>query len=394
MISFIAVNRFPEERGMTFSIMAKCQSYVEVSEGVELIAPKRKQLKELKSIDLWDYYSLPRKLFPFIQLPCLDLEIPHLKYFLLNWTFAISALIYLWKNKRTKIQFYNSNRELLMVLKVCAIFYKPKVIVEIHGAPADKYNKFLERISLGRSDILAPINNQLRNLYQDLGFNASKMLVSPGGVRVEDFKTKVPKEKLREKLKLPKNKTVIGYAGKFVSMDEERGIPDLIKSFKILHNKFPDTILICIGGPSVFVKKYRDLSKVEKLPKDSFLFLDHTTPIILRKYELSFDICVIPYPKNIHNIRDLSSLKLFEYMATGNPIVATQIPTNLEILDRKTAIIVDPDDPLSMANGLEKLINKKDLGATLARNAYLRVKNKYTWNIRARKILDKLKKIE
>ena len=82
-----------------------------------------------------------------------------------------------------------------------------------------------------------------------------------------------------------------------------------------------------------------------------------------------------------------SPLKVFEYMAAGKPIVATEIPSVLEILEPgRNSVIVPPDDPGMFFDAISSLIGDPDLRARISKNALSDVRE-YTWKKRAEKIL-------
>jgi glycosyltransferase involved in cell wall biosynthesis len=50
-------------------------------------------------------------------------------------------------------------------------------------------------------------------------------------------------------------------------------------------------------------------------------------------------------------------LKLYEYLAAGRPIVASDVPAIREVVtDGETAILVPPDDPEALAEGIAGLL--------------------------------------
>lgn len=83
-----------------------------------------------------------------------------------------------------------------------------------------------------------------------------------------------------------------------------------------------------------------------------------------------------------------SPLKLFEYMASNIPIVASDLPaTRAHLVHDGNAWLVPPDDPAALAAGIRHLVEHPDLGLRLA-TAARRDVEAHTWTARARRILD------
>ncbi|KKS24991.1 MAG: Glycosyl transferase group 1 [Candidatus Jorgensenbacteria bacterium GW2011_GWF2_41_8] len=56
-----------------------------------------------------------------------------------------------------------------------------------------------------------------------------------------------------------------------------------------------------------------------------------------------------------------SPLKLFEYMASGRPIVASDLLSLREILTEQEAIFFKPDDPLDLALKIKEILVNQSL---------------------------------
>ena len=84
--------------------------------------------------------------------------------------------------------------------------------------------------------------------------------------------------------------------------------------------------------------------------------------------------------------RYTSPLKLFEYMAAGRPIVATNLPAIREIIAHEVnGLLVAPDNPHEMAAAIEKLVRDPLLSDRLARRAFGDVEQ-YSWQRRGEKL--------
>ena len=80
-------------------------------------------------------------------------------------------------------------------------------------------------------------------------------------------------------------------------------------------------------------------------------------------------------------------LKLFEYMAAGVPILATDLPSIREVLRHgENAWLIPPGDPKALAEGIRHLLENPELARRLAERARGDVQ-KYTWKHRAETIL-------
>lgn len=98
------------------------------------------------------------------------------------------------------------------------------------------------------------------------------------------------------------------------------------------------------------------------------------------------DLVALPYQHELVHVASVCPVKLFEAMAAGRPIIASDIPTIREFVEHmKTAILVDPGDPEAWVDAVELLKRDRDLAMRLAAAARARAPL-YTWRQRAEKI--------
>jgi glycosyltransferase involved in cell wall biosynthesis len=113
----------------------------------------------------------------------------------------------------------------------------------------------------------------------------------------------------------------------------------------------------------------------------------HVSPSEVPYYQAAADILVLPNSAQAEISRSYTSpLKLFEYMAAGRPIIASDLSSLREILNEDNALLVTPDDPAALAAALHQLLADSALGQRLANRARLDVEA-YSWQSRAEQIL-------
>lgn len=99
------------------------------------------------------------------------------------------------------------------------------------------------------------------------------------------------------------------------------------------------------------------------------------------------DVVLLPYQASIRTASTMSPIKLFEAMAAGRPIVASDLPTLREVLiDGETALLVPPSDPAAWLAALARLRADPILAVRLA-SAAKRAAEPYSWRRRAEGIL-------
>ena len=81
--------------------------------------------------------------------------------------------------------------------------------------------------------------------------------------------------------------------------------------------------------------------------------------------------------------------KLFEYMACGLPVVASNFPLYRQVIeDAGCGKLVDPTNPMEIASAIEELLESPEDWETMSRNGYSSFRNKYNWHYEGEKLLD------
>jgi glycosyltransferase involved in cell wall biosynthesis len=264
---------------------------------------------------------------------------------------------------------------------------------EAHVVPGGGQGVLLRRILRRRPGLrlIAPLTSFIGQRLVAQGGPPERMLVLPDAVDLTLFQDLPSREECRRRLGLPLDRTLIGYVGRFQTMGMEKGIPELLAAVgRLAAPGGRDPLLICVGGPMDVVPAYVELARRAGVPERRFRFVDRVPNAAVPSWIRAFDVVTIPWPWNEFAAYFTSPLKLFEYMAGGVPIVASDLPAMREVLRHgETAWLVAPGDTVALAQGIGRILEDVKLGADLSRNAQSAVKE-YTWSHRAHRLLESL----
>ncbi len=383
-IIYITNSRIPTEKANGFQVMKMCEAFSNAGVELELWIPGRfNQIKE----NPFNYYNI-RKTFKIRKIFVVDL-IPFSKYlgwfanFIESVSFALFALFHLYRSDphlSASTIIYSRDQFVCWFLS----FLNRKFVYEIHSFPK---NLFWYKRLWRRAYRLVAITQGLKDLLIKQGIKAEKIVVAPDGVDLEAFNVvNQSKEELKIELGLPTGDFLVGYIGKFKTLDMEKGIKTMIKALPLL---VKDIKMVFVGGEELEIKEYKNLANRLNVSTQCF-FIDYQPYSKVIKYTKAMDALVIPFPNFPHYAFYTSPLKLFEYMASGRPIIASNLPALKEILSDKSALFFKPDDENDLARAIKMLKLSQTFGYHLSQQALADVKN-YTWSNRAKKILEFIK---
>jgi len=97
-------------------------------------------------------------------------------------------------------------------------------------------------------------------------------------------------------------------------------------------------------------------------------------------------VAAVPLPDNLYSRAFTSPLKIFEAMAAGIPVVASDLPAIREVIrDGENGVLVTPGDPAALAAGLDRVLGDPALAESIARQARKDVEAT-AWDRRAERI--------
>ncbi|MEW8505621.1 MAG: glycosyltransferase [Candidatus Thiodiazotropha sp.] len=220
---------------------------------------------------------------------------------------------------------------------------------EVHTLEPMRRKGILRRIiDLHRQGLigyLIPISRSAAAALVDAGADEQRIHVSPSGVDLKRFE-KIP---VLDPRRLANPRTV--YLGR-ISFDRGLGILNHLASSDC--------------GEVRLVGDCDD--RLEQLPN-----LHHLPAVPHREVATLYaesELVVLPYQRDLQHADGISPMKLFEAMAAGRVIIASDIPPLREILEHgRNALLADPEDPSAWEAAVKTLMQNRQLAGKLAQQA-------------------------
>jgi glycosyltransferase involved in cell wall biosynthesis len=156
------------------------------------------------------------------------------------------------------------------------------------------------------------------------------------------------------------------------NLEEYQGIDLLLNSFALALKRTQQADLVIIGGQSADIEKYGRKSRQLDI-EAKVHFLGPKPVQHLREYLSEADILVSPRLKGNN-----TPMKLYSYLHSGKPVLATNLPTHTQLIDGRVALLVDPkEEPFSAA--MLRLIADEPLRAQLGAAGKQLIEEKFTY---------------
>jgi glycosyltransferase involved in cell wall biosynthesis len=267
----------------------------------------------------------------------------------------------------------------IFALLACTDCDQARIVFESHAAPYNRGREMLERLLFARKNFsgLITISKSLQNYY----LQRHPLLTTKRRIW-----TKVLPDGAD---RLPADFTGlvrgrIGYAG---SLFPGKGVETILEIAK----KLPELEFHIAGGSSNDIERLTSNDKPANV-----VFHGRLAPSNVASFLKSCEILLAPYQQKVSTTPDgngdiaawMSPLKIFEYMASCRPLIATRLPVIQEILtDNVNALLVEPENVCEWVKAVKRLSGDNSLRHRLAATANEDLCSRYSWKSRAEKIV-------
>lgn len=376
-LAYIAYTDIFSKKANVVNILNMCQALKRAGVDVTLMVPRYEKDQKLHR-EIFHKFGL-HEIFPINHLPKIGLFLK--KIDLGSSLFILTALLFAkFGNFRfcyTRIPFCAYLADLLGM----------KSILEMHSPPMTKSDvlAFRQIVRRQQNFKIIVISEKLALIIQnDFGLPIEQMLICHDAVDMSSFNISESEQKaVRTLLQVEPDTCVVTYSG---SLGKGRGI-ELIAT---LSSNFSNAFFLVLGGEDRLVAEYREVyRKISNL-----CFFGHIPHREIPKFLSSSDILLMPYDKVINEPGEIntadycSPMKLFEYLASGKPFVAANLPSLTEVLENeKNCLLAEPGIYEDWAEEVGLLLKDQELRSNLSKGASQTALS-HTWEARVTKIIN------
>lgn len=388
----IAPQPFFSPRGTPFSVYYRTLVTAELGAEIDLLTYGEGQDVDIPGVRI---IRIPRfRILGNVKIGPSFLKL-YLDAFIVLWT--------IWQLLTTRYDFVHAHEEAVFFCRFLKPIFGFKLIYDMHSSLPQQLTNFkfttskiiigifkkLEDTCIQSADAVITICPDLSDYVNSIIKDRSKHLLIENSIfepiklapRHSSFQASGDPEKESFFNRPPGKNQFIVYAG---TLEPYQGIDILIKSFKIVVVEIPTALLIIVGGTEAQVKQYSELAAQCEITKH-VLFTGQVPKSEAKRYCELASVQLSPRSAGTN-----TPLKVYEQLASGIPLVATNIYSHTQVLNDDVAILVEPT-PDGMSRGIILALISQEKAELVSQNAKRLYDEKYSRPIYEKKMHQVLK---
>ncbi len=359
----VSASQIPSDTANSIQVMKVCQAFTQIGHDVTLVVPGKGQ-STISNSQLQNHYGLH-------------------KFFDIEWLPVHNRRLFPWK-VAGRVRHLGADLLYTWLIQSAAfgLMAGMATMLELHDFPSGHFGPLWLRLFLalpGRKRLL-PITDALRRA---LNLPLEQTVIAPDGVDLERYVSLPDPERARRELGLPAVPTILCTGHLY----EGRGAG----LFLALAKKFAQASFVWVGGRPAEVETWK--ARAAGMNLTNVIFTSFLPNERIPLYQSAADVLLMSYQRTVatssggNTAEFCSPMKMFEYLAAGRAILASDLPVLHEVLDDSMAVFCPLDNVEAWEIALGELLNDSERRQVLgqrARNAA----EQYSWVVRARRILE------
>jgi glycosyltransferase involved in cell wall biosynthesis len=295
---------------------------------------------------------------------------------------------------RNRYDLIHSHEEASFFGVILSYLFRTKHLYDMHSSLPQQLRNFkfsssgsliklfekLEKMAIDRSNALITICPELEEYAKKVNPRKKHVMIENVADNNPLETAKGPTSNVRSKYDLDWKKVVL-YTGTF---EPYQGLDLLVEGAERILTGAPGVVFLLVGGKEEQIKDLKEKAH-HKGVSDSFIFTGTVPFEAVADYIKIADVLVSPRIEGNN-----TPLKIYSYLKSGKPIVATNLLTHTQVLSSDVAVLTEPT-PRAFAEGVLSVLNDHKLCDTLCQNAKKLAEEKYSYKTyleRTKEVLD------
>ncbi len=227
----------------------------------------------------------------------------------------------------------------------------------------------LERLIIRRSRVVIVICPSLEETVRAIEPTAQTVLIENAPGSADDEATPEEAAAVRRTLGLTASTPTVLYTGTF---EAYQGLDLLYAAMALVRQTRPDVRLVLAGGKPEQVARARAQAQAAGI-EEAAIFTGERPAAEIPAYLLAADLLVSPRSRGTN-----TPLKIYQYLRSGKPIVATRLLTHTQVLSDQTAILTGVT-PEAFADGILSALGDRARAEAIGHNARELAETKYSY---------------
>ena len=229
---------------------------------------------------------------------------------------------------------------------------------------------WIERFMIARSRVVIVICPALEETVRAIDTRAHVVLIENAPGSADAHATPGQERSVRRELGLSDSSPLVLYTGTF---EAYQGLDLLYQAMAIVLAARPDVRLLLAGGKPDQVARARQQARAAGIEAVT-TFAGEQPPGDIPAYLLAADVLVSPRSRGTN-----TPLKIYQYMRSGKPIVATRLLTHTQVLSDETAVLTAAA-PRDFAAGILSVLGDPGGAVQMGRRAHELAETKYSYD--------------